>query len=225
MLEADSPAPARPEPVEGRKPRSGWLNVVVDYAPLLVFFLTYRFYAPAGEDIAGEIFAVIRSTGAFIVAAIAALAFSKWYLGKVSPMLWLSTALIVGFGTLTIYFADEFYVQLKPTIIYLLFGVALLAGYWRGKALLQTLLETAFEGLSHEGWLKLSRNWGVFFLFLAVLNETLRNTLSFGDWLAAKLYVFLPLSFLFTFTQLPMLLRHGLSVEDKAEVLENPPVE
>ena len=208
-----------------KKPRTGWLNVLVDYGPLLVFFLTYRWFAPEGEDIAGEIFAVIRSTGAFIVAAIAALAFSKWYLGKVSPMLWLSTALIVGFGTLTIYFADEFYVQLKPTIIYVLFGVALLLGYWRGKALLQTLLEAAFEGLTREGWLKLSRNWGVFFLFLAVLNETLRNTLSFGDWLAAKLWVFLPLSFLFTFTQLPMLLRHSLNVEDKAEVLENPPPE
>ena len=190
-----------------------------------MFFLTYRYFAPDGEDIAGEIFAVIRSTGAFIVAAIAALAFSKWYFGKVSPMLWLSTALIVGFGTLTIYFADEFYVQLKPTIIYLLFGVALLVGYWRGKALLQTLLEAAFEGLTHEGWLKLSRNWGVFFLFLAALNETLRMTLTFGDWLAAKLWVFLPLSFLFTFTQLPMLLRHGLNLEDKAEVLENPPPE
>jgi len=208
-----------------KKPKSGWLNIFVDYGPLLVFFLAYRWFARDGEDMAGQILAVIRSTGAFIVAAIAALAFSKWYLGKVSPMLWLSTALIVGFGTLTIYFADEFYVQLKPTIIYLLFGVALLAGYWRGKALLQTLLETAFEGLSHEGWLKLSRNWGVFFLFLAALNETLRMTLTFGDWLAAKIWVFLPLSFLFTFTQLPMLLRHGLNLDEKAEVLENPPSE
>jgi intracellular septation protein len=210
---------------EAKKPKSGWLNILVDYGPLLVFFLSYRYFAPEGEDMAGEIFAVIRSTGAFIVAALAALAFSRWYLGKVSPMLWLSTALIVGFGTLTIYFADEFYVQLKPTIIYLLFGVSLLVGYWRGRALLQTLLEAAFEGLTREGWLKLSRNWGVFFLFLAALNETLRMTLTFGDWLAAKIWVFLPLSFRFTFTQLPMLLRHGLSLDEKAEVLENPPTE
>ena len=209
--------------VQAKKARSGWINVLVDYGPLLVFFLTYRYFAPGGEDIAGEIFAVIRGTGAFIVAAVIALAVSKWRLGKVSPMLWLSTALIVGFGTLTIYFADEFYVQFKPTIIYVLFGAALLVGYWRGKALLKTLLEAAFEGLSDEGWLKLSRNWGLFFLFLAGLNETLRMTLSFGDWLAAKLWVFLPLSFLFTFTQLPMLLRHGLSVEGTEEETANPP--
>ena len=105
------------------------------------------------------------------------------------------------------------------------FCISLLVGWYRGKALLKVLLEAAFEGLSDEGWLKLSRNWGVFFLFLAALNETLRVYLSFGDWLAAKLWVFMPLSFLFTFTQLPMLLRHGLSVEAEKEAVQNPPTE
>jgi intracellular septation protein len=208
-----------------KKPKSGWLNVLVDYGPLLVFFLTYRWFAPEGEDMAGQIFAVVRSTGAFIVAALAALAFSKWYLGKVSPMLWLSTALIVGFGALTIYTGSEWWIQRKPTVIYLLFAVALIGGWLAGKPMLQYLLEAAFDGLTEEGWLKLSRNWGFFFVFLAVLNEVLANSLTFQSWLAAKLWVFLPLSFLFTFTQLPMLLRHGLSVDDKAEVLENPPTE
>ena len=63
----------------------------------------------------------------------------------------------------------------------------------------------------------------MFFLALAALNETLRMTLSFGDWLAAKLWVFLPLSFLFTFTQLPMLLRHGLTTEGAKEEEATPP--
>lgn len=208
-----------------KKHKSGWLNVLVDYGPLLVFFLTYRWFSPEGEDIAGEILAVIKGTGAFIAAALAALAFSKFYLGKVSPMLWLSTALIVGFGALTIYFQDERFIQWKPTVIYLGFGVLLIGGWLKGKALLKTLLEAAFDGLSDEGWLKLSRNWGLFFLVLAALNTALMFALSFDSWLAAKLWLFLPLSFLFTFTQLPMLLRHGLNVEDKAEVLENPPSE
>lgn len=199
------------------EPKSGWLNVLVDYGPLLVFFAVYKYYSPGQEDAVREVFAVIRGTGAFIVAAIAALAFSKWRLGKVSPMLWLSTALIVGFGGLTIFFQNEYYIQIKPTIIYLTFGIALLGGWWKGKALLKWLLEAAFEGLSDEGWLKLSRNWGVFFLVLAALNEGLRFYLSFGDWLAAKLWVFMPLSFLFTFTQLPMLMKHGLAVEGVAE--------
>jgi intracellular septation protein len=106
-----------------------------------------------------------------------------------------------------------------------LFGAVLLAGVLRGKALLKILLEAAFEGLSDEGWLKLSRNWGVFFFLLAGLNEALRAQLSFGDWIAAKLWVFLPLTFLFTFLQIPMLLRHGLAQEAEPEVLSDPPHE
>ncbi len=175
------------------KPKSGWLNVAVDYGPLLVFFLAYKYFSPAEEgDMGGEIFAVIRSTGAFIVASLIALAVSKWLLGKISPMLWLSTAMIVGFGALTIYFQDERFIQWKPTLVYELFGMALLIGWWRGKALLKILLEAAFEGLTDEGWLKLSRNWGIFFQFLAVLNLVLTYALSFESWLAAKLWLFLP---------------------------------
>jgi hypothetical protein len=64
-----------------KKPKAGWLNVLIDYGPLLVFFLTYRWFKPEGEDMAGEIFAVVRSTGAFIAAALVALAVSKWRLG------------------------------------------------------------------------------------------------------------------------------------------------
>ena len=205
------------------KPKSGWLNILVDYGPLLVFLGVYKFYAPEESSVLGQIGAVIYGTVAFMVAAVAALIFSKWKFGRVSPMLILSTALILGFGALTIWLRDERFIQIKPTVIYVMFGVALLAGYWRGKALLQILLEAAFEGVDAQGWLKLSRNWGIFFLFMAALNEVLRMQLSFESWLWAKLWVFMPLSFLFTFTQIPMLLRHGLALEDREEPLKQQP--
>ena len=194
------------------KPKSGWINIAVDYGPLLVFLAVYRFTAPGETDPQAEVQAIIYGTGAFIVAAIAALLVSKFKLGKVSPMLWFSTALIVGFGSLTIFFGDPVFVQLKPTIIYAVFGVALLVGYALKRPLLRILLEAAFEGLTDEGWLKLSRNWGVFFLALAALNEVLRAQLSFEGWLWAKLWVFLPLTFLFTFANLPMVMKHGLNL-------------
>ena len=209
---------------EGRKTASSWLNVAVDYGPLLVFLGVYRWKAPADPDPVGELSAIIAGTAAFMLAAVIALAVSKWRLGKVSPMLWFSTALIVGFGSLTIFFGDPTFVQLKPTIIYACFGIALLGGVLAGKALLKVLLEAAFEGLTDEGWLKLSRNWGVFFLALALLNEGLRAQLSFESWLWAKLWVFLPLTFLFTFSQIPLLMRHGMSLEGQAEA-GDPPAE
>lgn len=205
------------------KPKSGWLNTLVDYGPLLVFLGVYKFYQPPETSTFGEIAAVIYGTIAFMIAAVVALAFSKWKFGKISPMLMLSTALIVGFGALTIWLRDERFIQFKPTAIYLLFGIVLVGGWLRGKAMLQVLLEAAFEGVDKEGWLKLSRNWGFYFFAMAALNEVLVRTMSFESWLWAKLWVFLPLSFVFTLSQIPMLLRHGLALEDKEDVVKDEP--
>ncbi len=218
--------------VADKKPKSGWLNLLVDYGPVLVFFLVYRQFSPpsGAHDAVAEVLAVVKSTGAFMVAAVIALIVSRWRLGHISPMLSLSTLLIVGFGGLTILLRDPLFIQIKPTAIYLLFAAILLVGVWRGKALLKYLLEAAFEGLDERGWLKLSRNWGLFFIFLAALNEVLRHFYNvengnFGTWISLKLWVFMPLSFLFTFAQLPMLLRHGLLREAEDEVISDPPHE
>jgi intracellular septation protein len=208
------------------KPKSTWLNLVVDYGPVLVFFLVYRYFRPSesGQNLQ-EVAAVIYGTGAFMVAAVAALVTSIVKFRRVSPMLWLSTGLIVFFGGLTMLLRDQFYIQIKPTAIYLIFGIALLIGWMKGKALLKILLEAAFEGLDDAGWMLLSRNWGWFFLFLAALNEAFRFWLSFDGWLQAKLWVFLPATFVFTFAHMPMLLRHGLAAEAKDDVVTNPPHE
>lgn len=215
-----------------QKPKSGWLNLLVDYGPVVMFFLTYRYYSPDADhkNAVAEVSAVVISTLSFMVAALVALGVSWWRLKHISPMLWLSTVLIVGFGGLTIVLRDPIWIQVKPTAIYLLFAVVLLVGVWRGKAYLKYLLEAAFEGLDEEGWRKLSRNWGLFFLTLAALNEGLRQIYNvqndnFGTWISLKLWLFMPLSFLFTFTQLPMLLKHGLMKEAEDEVLSDPPHE
>ena len=205
------------------KPKSSWINLAVDYGPLLVFFIAYRWAKPEDGGGIGEVLAVTKSTLAFMVATVIALIVSKWRLGRISPMLWLSSLLIVGFGSLTIWLNDPFYIQVKPTVIYLFFAAVLFGGLLRGKAMLKYLLQSAFEGLSDEGWRKLSRNWAVWFVALAVANEVLRQVLSFDGWLQAKLWGVSIASFLFTFAQIPMLLRHGLGEEDKVEVETHPP--
>lgn len=213
------------------KQKSGWLNLAIDYAPVLIFFLAYRYFSPSDSgNTIGIVLAAVKSTAIFMVAAVAALIVSRWKLGHISPMLWLSTLLIVGFGGVTIWLRDPDYIQMKPTAVYLLFGTVLLIGFWRGKALLKVLLETAFEGLSDAGWMKLSRNWGLFFFVLAALNEVLRYKFNksndgFETWIALKLWAFLPLTFLFTFLHIPMLLRHGLAEDAASDVVENPPHE
>lgn len=207
-----------------RKPKSSWINLVVDFGPLLVFFLAYRHFSPGGESSPlATVAAVIKGTIAFMVATVFALGLSKWRLGHISPMLWLTTVLIVGFGALTVIFHDAFWIQIKPTAVYLMFAGVLFFGLWRGKPMLKVLLQSAFEGLNDEGWLKLSRNWAWFFLFLAVLNTLLVFTVSFDAWLQAKLWGFTVLSFVFTFSQLPMVLKHGMGDAAKEEMIENPP--
>jgi intracellular septation protein len=210
----------------GERPKSSWMNLVIDFGPLLVFFMTYRHFAPpAGNSGVGVVLAVTKGTIAFMFATVVALIVSRWRLGHISPMLWLSTVLILGFGTLTVLLGDPFWVQVKPTAIYLLFAGILFGGLARGRPMLRYLLQSAFDGLDEAGWLKLSRNWAIFFLFLAALNEVLRQVLSFDGWLQAKLWGFTTLSMIFTFSQIPMVLRHGMGEESKDEVLTHPPHE
>ena len=183
----------------------GNLGLLLDFGPLLVFFLIYKF---AG---------VIAGTAAFMLAISLAVLISKMKLGKVSPMLWLSAVLVVGFGSLTIYFHDQRFIQIKPTVIYAFFALMLFGGLLKGKPLLKYLLQAAYDGLSEEGWLKLSRNWALFLTFMALLNERMRAFLSFDDWLTLKVWAVTGLSFLFALANIPMLMRHGLEIGDKVD--------
>ena len=193
--------------VEPKKENKG-LGFALDFGPLLVFFLAYKFVG------------IIAGTAAFMAAILVAVIVSKWKMGKISPMLWLSAVLVIGFGALTIYFKDPRFIQIKPTIIYLGFAIILGVGLLRGKAMLKYLLQAAYEGLSDEGWLKLSRNWAIFFVAMAVLNEAMRLTLTFDLWLTLKVWGITILSFIFAIANVPMLMRHGLDLGQEEEAEE-----
>ena len=99
------------------------------------------------------------------------------------------------------------------------------AGLLRGKPLLKWLFGPVFLGLTEQGWMKLSRNWAIFFLVLAVANEIMRAALSFDTWLTLKVWGVTVVSLVFAVANMPMLLRHGLDPEKKAEVIADTPVE
>lgn len=195
-----------------KKPH-GLLNFLLDFGPLLAFFVAYKLAGP-GDSITSTTEATIISTGTFMVAITIALIVSQWKLGKISPMMWMSAILVLGFGTITIISGSFAFIQHKPTFLYLLFAAILFLGVWRGKAPLKYLLEYAFEGLSDEGWLKLSRNWGFFFIGMAVLNEGMIATLTEEMWLTLKVWGVTALTFVFGMANIPMLLRHGLKLAD-----------
>ncbi len=191
------------------KSLSPGLRMAIDYGPLSVFFAVN--FATPGLPIVR----VVAATTAFVIATIAAMIVSKVKAGQISPMLWMSGALVVVFGGLTIYFHDERFIKMKPTIVYAMFSAILTFGLVTGRPLLQSLLETAYPGLTAEGWRKLTRNWAVFFAFMAVLNECVWRNTSWDFWVGFKLWGAIPLTLLFAFANIPMLLKHGLQTGDK----------
>jgi intracellular septation protein len=216
--------PTGPEAVPAPPPaaKHGWLNFAIDFGPLLVFFLTFKLTS-GGEGAFAATAAAIKGTVAFMVAIVVAMAVSKWKLGKISPMLWLSSILVIGFGALTVYFHDESFIVLKPTIIYGAFAVLLLGGYFAGKPMLKYLLQSALDGITERGWMLLSRNWGLFFAALGIANHVMyeliqAKAMSFDLWLTIKVWGITALSFLFTLTQLPVMLKNGLAMPEEANV-------
>ena len=194
------------------KKASGGLTFALDFGPLLLFFLGSRFGKSDTDDIQGP----MVGTAVFMVAIVIAMIVSKWKLGRISPMMKMSALFVIGFGALTLWFRDFGFIQHKATGVYLLFATILLIGWLRSKPALKYLLEQAYAGLSETGWLKLSFNWGVFFLLLAVLNELLIIWLSADQYITAKTFGLPALTFLFAMANIPMLMRHGLSLGDEA---------
>lgn len=196
----------------------GTMRLLVDFGPLVVFFVTFKL---AG----GGLHAVLVATAAFMAAILISTLAALVTFRRVTPMLWLSTILILSFGAVTLYLRDPRFIQLKPTIYYLLLAGLLFGGLWRRKPLLRWLFGPVFPGLSERGWLKLSRNWAMFFVALAIANEVLRATVDFDTWLTLKVWGVTVISFVFAMANMPMLLRNGLEPEKKDAALTETPVE
>jgi len=196
----------------------GGARLLIDLGPLLVFFLA-NFFAPVPA-----VLKIFVATGAFMVAMVAAMLFSAIRYHRISPLLWFSGIMVVVLGGLTIWLHDRTFIQMKPTIYYALVSALLWFGLATDRPLLQRVLGSTYPGLDETGWTKLTRNWAIFFAFLAVLNEAVWRNTSWNFWLGFKLWGALPLTFLFAAVNIPMLLRHGLMKED-AVPAEPGPVE
>lgn len=185
-------------------------RLLLDYGPLLVFFAV-NFLTPGAALVR-----IIAATIAFMIAMVVALGLSFWRTGRVSPMLLITAALVLVFGGLTLYFRDERFIKMKPTFVYAIFAATLAFGLATGRPLLQSLLGSAYPGLTETGWRKLTRNWAIFFVFMAVLNEAVWRSTTTDFWVGFKLWGAIPLTLVFAVANVPMLMRHGLSFEDAA---------
>jgi len=196
----------------------GGARLLIDLGPLLVFFLV-NFLAPVPA-----VMKIFVATGAFMIAMVAAMLFSAIRYQRISPLLWFSGIMVVILGGLTIWLHDVSFIKMKPTLYYALVAGLLAFGLATDRPLLQRVLGSTYPGLDEQGWTKLTRNWALFFAFMACLNEAVWRNSSTSFWIGFKLWGALPLTFLFAAANIPMLLRHGLMKED-AVPAEPGPVE
>jgi intracellular septation protein len=225
-----------------RDAESGGIRALVDYGPLALFFLA-NFLVPGevarrivgaftgtlagvGRIEALLLARVIVATTVFVIASLAAIALARVKLGRVPPMLLISAGLVIVFGGLTMYFRDPRFIQTKPTIVYALMAATLIFGLVTGRPLLEQLLGGTYPGLKASGWRRLTINWAAFFAVMAVLNEAVWRGAAalYGEgagwnlWAIYKVWIVIPGTLVFAAANLPMLLRHGLKLDDEPPV-------
>ena len=176
------------------------IKFITDFGPLLVFF---TIYLKNDNDLKLAI-------PPFIIATLIALAIVYFLERKISIVPLTSGILITLFGGLTLYFDNKIFFYMKPTIINLLFAFVLFFGqYITKKPLLKTFFQNSLN-LRDEGWNKLNYRWVYFFIFMAILNEIVWRTQSEVFWVNFKVWGLLPITFLFTASQLPLINKYKL---------------
>jgi len=175
-----------------------FLKFLADFGPLLIFFIVYY---KSDKNL-------IIAIPPLIVATLLAV-LVIYFLEKKIPYIPLVGAILIAiFGGLTIFLNNPIFIYLKPTIINIVFAIGLLIG----KLIFnKNFLKSFFKGsmkLEDIGWDKLMYRWIFFFIFLAILNEIIWRTQSEEVWINFKVWGILPLTFIFTAFQIPLIQRY-----------------
>lgn len=202
------------------------LKLVLEMGPLVVFFLANTrpaLFIPfvsgvmPASVIGTERAGIFAATAVFMLAVVIATSVSYWLTRKLPIMPVVSVVVVLVFGGLTLWLADETFIKLKPTIVNSLFGAVLLGGLAFGKSLLAVVLDSVMK-LDAAGWRVLTFRWAMFFFVLAGLNEIVWRTQSTDFWVNFKVWGVMPLTMIFALSQTPLIMRH--TVEETTEGAE-----
>jgi len=184
------------------KVNKSFIKFVTDFGPLAIFFF---YYYNSDKDLTVAI-------PPFIIATLLALAI-VWFLEKRIPMVPLIGGILISFfGGLTIYFNNPIFLYIKPTVINILFGLALFFGkYFTKEPILKKIMGKSIA-LTDMGWNLLNKRWMLFFFSLAILNECVWRTQSEEFWVNFKVWGMLPITFIFTAFQISLINKHKIDV-------------
>jgi intracellular septation protein len=177
-----------------------FLKFITDFGPLLIFFTIYY---KSGNNL-------IVAIPPLIIATIIAVVL-MYFVEKKIPYVPLIGGIVISlFGGLTLYFENPIFLYMKPTIVNIIFAsILIISKVFFNKNFLRFFLQTAFQ-LNEIGWNKLNFRWAYFFIFLAILNEIVWRTQPETTWVNFKVWGMLPITFIFTGLQLPLINRHKI---------------
>jgi intracellular septation protein len=190
------------------------LKMALELGPIIIFFIGYskikdQVFLISGREYEGFIVAT-----ALFIPLILTTTVILWALtGKLSKMQLMTALLVVIFGGLGIWFNDERFFKMKPTILYLAFSIILFVGLLRGKSFLAIIMAEVMP-LKQEGWMILTRRLALFFFILAVSNELVWRLMSTDTWVSFKTFVLPLVLFAFFISQSSMLSRFSIVKPD-----------
>jgi intracellular septation protein len=165
-----------------------WLKIALDLGPVIAFFVAFVRLKGATFTLGGtEYGGFILATAIFIPLMIVSTLILWRLTGRLSVMQIVTLLLVIVFGGLSVWFNDERFFKMKPTMIYLLFAGILGWGYLRGKSYLALAIDDAMP-LQHDGWMILTRRLALFFFGLAIANEAIWRTMSDQAWVNFKTF-------------------------------------
>ncbi len=177
-----------------------FLKFITDFGPLLIFFIIYY---KSGNDLT-------KAIPPLIIATILAVVIIYFVERKIPYIPLIGGVVITLFGGLTLYFNNPIFIYMKPTIVNLIFASSLIISkVFFQKNFLKFFLQTAFQ-LDETGWDKLNFRWAYFFIFLALLNEIVWITQPEATWVNFKVWGILPITFIFTAFQVPLINKYKL---------------
>lgn len=164
------------------------LRGALEYGPIILFFAAYTFLKDQTFMVAGTEYSGFVAVTAMFIPVLVVATLAMWKLtGHLSKMQIVTLVLVIGFGGLSIWFNDERFFKMKPTMIYLLFAGLLGFGLMRGESYLEAVMDKALP-LEREGWMLLTKRLALFFLLLAVANEAIWRMMSTDAWVNFKTF-------------------------------------
>jgi intracellular septation protein len=174
---------------------------LIDLGPLVVFFA------------ANYLYGIMVGTAALMVATVIVIIITLWVERKIPPMPTVTCILVMVFGGLTLYFDNEIFIKIKPTIVNLLFATALGIGLILKRNFLKLLLSRVMQ-LTDDGWRVMSKLWIIMFITLAIINEVLWRSVDTDTWVTFKAFGIPLIVLIFSLFMSPVLRKHQLKQDD-----------